>query len=147
MATTLLTVTPRNFIGWMHRCFDKHSIERHSTRPCSWHYSIGIYSRMALERKEADPSLIPNCSQHDDVIQWKFFRVTGPLCGEFAGHRRIPLTKGQQYGLWCFFDVGPLKLLNKQYNDRWVETTWRSYDAIVMIMSHIWVNGLGHHWC
>ena len=24
---------------------------------------------------------------HDDVIKWKHFRVTGPLCGEFAGHR------------------------------------------------------------
>ena len=24
-----------------------------------------------------------------------FFRVTGPLCGEFTDHRRIPLTKGQ----------------------------------------------------
>ena len=24
---------------------------------------------------------------HDDVIKWKKFRVTGPLCGEFTGHR------------------------------------------------------------
>ena len=32
---------------------------------------------------------------HDDVIQWKLFRVTGPLCGEFTGDRWIPLTKGQ----------------------------------------------------
>ena len=24
-----------------------------------------------------------------------FFRITGPLCGEFIGHRRIPLTKDQ----------------------------------------------------
>ena len=30
---------------------------------------------------------------HDDVIKWKHFRVTGPLCGEFTGHRWIPLTK------------------------------------------------------
>ena len=28
-----------------------------------------------------------------------FFRVTGPLCGEFTDHWRIPLTKGQQRGL------------------------------------------------
>ena len=27
---------------------------------------------------------------HDDVIKWKHFRVTGPLCGEFAGHRWMP---------------------------------------------------------
>ena len=24
---------------------------------------------------------------HDDVIKWKHFRVTGPLCGEFTVHR------------------------------------------------------------
>ena len=30
---------------------------------------------------------------HDDVIKWKHFRVTGPLCGEFTGQRWIPLTK------------------------------------------------------
>ena len=31
------------------------------------------------------------------------FRVTGPLCGEFTGHRRIPRTKASDAGLWCFF--------------------------------------------
>ena len=30
---------------------------------------------------------------HDDVIKWKQFRVTGLLCGEFTGHRWIPITK------------------------------------------------------
>ena len=30
------------------------------------------------------------------------FRVTGPLCGEFTGHRRIPLTKTSEAELWCF---------------------------------------------
>ena len=30
---------------------------------------------------------------HDDVIKYNIFRVTGPLCGEFTGHRWIPLTK------------------------------------------------------
>ena len=39
---------------------------------------------------------------HDDVIKWKHFRVTGPLCGEFTGHRRIPLTKACDAELWCF---------------------------------------------
>ena len=49
-----------------------------------------------------------------------FFRVTGPLCGEFTGHRRcIPLSNGRLCGFWCFFDVGHHKLLNKQSNDRW----------------------------
>ena len=30
------------------------------------------------------------------------FRVTGPLCGEFTGHRWIPLTKASDAELWCF---------------------------------------------
>ena len=31
-----------------------------------------------------------------------FFRVTGPLCGEFTGHRWIPLTKASDAELGCF---------------------------------------------
>ena len=30
------------------------------------------------------------------------FHVTGPLCGEFTGHRWIPLTKASDVELWCF---------------------------------------------
>ena len=33
------------------------------------------------------------------------FRVTGPLCGEFVGHRWIPLTKASDAELWCFFFI------------------------------------------
>ena len=36
-----------------------------------------------------------------DVI---FFRVTGPFCGEFTGHRCIPLTMASDAELWCFCD-------------------------------------------
>ena len=39
---------------------------------------------------------------HDDVIKWKHFRVTGPLCVEFTGHRWIPLTKASDAQLWFF---------------------------------------------
>ena len=30
------------------------------------------------------------------------FRVTGPLCGEFTGHRWITRTKASDAELWCF---------------------------------------------
>ena len=30
------------------------------------------------------------------------FSVTGPLCGEFTGHRGIPLSKTSDAELWCF---------------------------------------------
>ena len=29
------------------------------------------------------------------------FRITGPLCVEFTGHRRIPHTKASDAELWC----------------------------------------------
>ena len=35
------------------------------------------------------------------------FRVTGPLCGEFTGHRWIPLTKASDAGLLCFLWFAP----------------------------------------
>ena len=35
------------------------------------------------------------------------FRVTGPLCGEFTGHRWIPLTKANDAKLWCFLWSAP----------------------------------------
>ena len=35
------------------------------------------------------------------------FRVTGPLCGEFTGHRWIPVTKTSDAELWCFLWSAP----------------------------------------
>ena len=35
------------------------------------------------------------------------FRVTGPLCGEFTGHRWIPLTKASDAELRCFLWSAP----------------------------------------
>ena len=35
------------------------------------------------------------------------FCVTDPLCGEFTGHRWIPLTKAGDAGLWCFLWSAP----------------------------------------
>ena len=40
--------------------------------------------------------------------------------------------KGPQMWIWCFFDVGPHKLLNKQSNYPWFENTWLSCDAVIM---------------
>ena len=40
--------------------------------------------------------------RYDDVIKWKYFRVTGPLWGEFTGHRWIPRTEASDAELWYF---------------------------------------------
>ena len=63
------------------------------------------------------------------------FRVTGPLCGEFTGHRWIPLTKASDTELWCFFEVCLNKRLSKQSRRRWFETPscslWRHCSDIL----------------
>ena len=53
------------------------------------------------------------------------FRVTGPLCEEFTGHRWIPLTKASHAELWCFFILRMNKWLSKQSWDWWFETLLR----------------------
>ena len=59
------------------------------------------------------------------------FRVTGPLCGEFTGHRWIPLTKVSDAGLWCFLWFAP-----EQTAEQTIETlvTW---GAIMFIMTSL----------
>ena len=63
------------------------------------------------------------------VIKWKLFRVTGPLCGEFTGHRWIPLTKAGDAELWCFLWSATEQTL-EQTIERLV-----IWDAIVLIMT------------
>ena len=54
------------------------------------------------------------------------FRVTSPLCGEFTGHRWIPLTKASDVELWCFFfDLRLNKRFSKKKWNRWFETLSR----------------------
>ena len=71
--------------------------------------------------------------KHDDVIKWKHFRVTGPLSGEFSGHRGIPRTKASDAGLWFFFIC---VWINSWINIRGAGDLRRSrahYDVIVMM--------------
>ena len=51
-----------------------------------------------------------------------FFRVTGPLCGEFTGDRWIPRTKASDAEHWCFLLN---KRLPKQSWGWWSETPSR----------------------
>ena len=55
------------------------------------------------------------------------FRVTGPLCGEFTGHRGIPITKRPMTRSFnVFFDLRPNKRLCKQSWCWWFEKSSRS---------------------
>ena len=57
---------------------------------------------------------------HDDVIKWKRFLVTGPLCREFTLHRQIP--GALIFSLICTWK----KTFSKQSRHLWFETPSRS---------------------
>ena len=60
------------------------------------------------------------------------FRVTGPLCGEFTGHRWIPPRRPVTRSFDVFFDLRLNKRLSKQSWGWWFETQSRHYDVTVM---------------
>ena len=64
---------------------------------CPGHaYVIASHDIPPLDAPDMDIHLMMTPSNGD------IFRVTGPLCGEFTGHRWIPLTKASDAKLWCF---------------------------------------------
>ena len=71
----------------------------------------------------------------DDVIIWSIFRVTGPLCGEFTGHRWIPRMRPVTRSFDVFFDLCLNKGLSKQSWGWWFETPlcslWRHCNACI----------------
>ena len=67
------------------------------------------------------------------------FRVTGPLCGEFTGHRWIPHIKASDAELWHFRWSAPW--INGWANNREAGELRRHhahYDVIVMTMLTVW---------
>ena len=63
------------------------------------------------------------------------FRVTGPLCVEFTGHRWIPITKASDAELWCF--LWSVHGLNGRVNNREagdLRHHHTHYDVTVMLL-------------
>ena len=104
ISCAMLTSTGLIWWFWNKILISGHLTVPHNTLTCPMHI---MHLPYIMQRTIMTPS------------NGSFFRVTGPLCGKFTGHRRIPLTKGWYCRLRCFFDVGPHKLLNKQSIDRW----------------------------
>ena len=70
---------------------------------------------------------------HDDVINWKLFRLTSPLCGEFTGHPVNSPHKGQwrralMFSLICPWTNGWVN--NRETGD--LRRHRAHYDATVM---------------
>ena len=74
---------------------------------CRCAFYISLHVDIARWRQLSQCLYARQTNKHDDVIEWKHFRVTGPLCGEFTCHRWIPLTKASDAVLWCFLWSGP----------------------------------------
>ena len=73
------------------------------------------------------------------------FRVTGPLCGEFTGHRRIPLTKASDAELWCLFSLICAWVNNREAGD--LRRHCAHYDVTIMnIWNDIYISGTIQHW-
>ena len=68
-------------------------------------------------------------------LNGNIFRVTGPLCGEFIGHRWIPTQRPMTRNFDVFFDLRLNKRLSKQSWDWWFETPsgslWRHWNDVV----------------
>ena len=63
------------------------------------------------------------------------FRVTGPLCGEFPGHRWIPRAKASDEELWYFYLI--CTLINAWVNNREAGDLRRHrahFDVILMVI-------------
>ena len=67
------------------------------------------------------------------------FRVTGYLCGEFPGHRRIPHTKASDTELWYFLwsapESGDLRRHRAHYDV--MVMTLQSSESICRIINHM----------
>ena len=94
------------------------------------------------QQSERIPGL-RSCAVHSSAIPWwrhqtEAFSSLLALCaGNSPATGEFPAQRASN----ADFDVGPHKLLNKQSNERWFETTWRSYDVIAMTVDRS--HGLG----
>ena len=89
------------------------SLLMHSIDTCFWHTSprrgvnvACVCNWISLAHNWSAALYQPVCYQPTLILtssNENIFRVTGHLCGEFTGHRWIPLTKASDVELWCFF--------------------------------------------
>ena len=75
---------------------------------------------------------------HDAPSNGNIFRVTGPLWGEFTGHRWIPLKKASDAELWYFLWSAPEQTVSKQSRRWWIDTplhsSWRHCNVELIIV-------------
>ena len=66
------------------------------------------------------------------------FHITGPLCGEFTGHRWIPLTRDSGAKLWYFLWLhSPLTHKSEQNGCNCVDSVQCIFESVVYIDSNV----------
>ena len=90
------------------------------------HICIGYTFRVLLQ-----PVMLT--SSHGNI-----FRVTGPLCGEFTGHRWIPSTKARDAELWHFLWSAWINSGVNNREARDLRCHCAHYDATVMLTNTVW---------
>ena len=98
-----------------------------------------VYSNTILRGNTAKQSFTMMTSSNGNI-----FRVTGPLCGDFTGHRWIPHTKASDAELWCFLWFGAFFGVFCAWLNGWVNIREAGdlrrhrahYDVIVRLRLH-----------
>ena len=70
------------------------------------------------------------------------FRVTRPLCGEFTGHRWIPLTKANDEGLWCFIWPAPWRKIWVNSREGGDLRRHRAENDVIVVLIQSFVDGI-----
>ena len=98
---------------------------------------VGIAMLMHCQMQPHEMVFLPSAGEHDDIITWKVFLVTGSLRSESNSHQSILLAKSHLHWLLWIFYVIQNKLLNTQLICRCFGTPWRSCDVTV-IATELW---------
>ena len=105
---------------WVNSSFHNNTaLWKTMSAPICWHICCSL------------PRLLMMTSSNGNI-----FRVTGPMCGEFTGHRWITRTRPVRRSLGVFFDLRLNKRLSKLSIRRWFEKPSlinAHYDVIVMV--------------
>ena len=89
------------------KCFETLEVCLHLAK-CLWEYYLHLLKHFLdgmgifMSNGSIKFTMVIMTSSNGNI-----FRVIGPLCGEFTGHRSSPFTKAGDAELWCFLWSAP----------------------------------------
>ena len=120
---------PRNNYGWI--WLHIHAFHWNSTSPAFRWIPASVVLTSSWDTTDV-------VYIHENVFKWTLFLRYWPFVRWIHRSPVNSPTKASNARLWCFFHVGRHKILNKQVNDRRFQTTWRSRDVILMLLTSEW---------